>query len=106
MNIEQHKAWVIEFYRNRDWLQLSSDRRLNFLTEEVGELSQAIRQFEYGRDHPGDKVVSKQTEKDHIVEELADVMDEVLIFCDKYDISVQDLLDYSEAKLAKRFKTE
>ncbi|MBM7616853.1 NTP pyrophosphatase (non-canonical NTP hydrolase) [Weissella uvarum] len=101
--INEHQQWLSNFYKSRGWLQLSSSRRLNFLTEEVGELSQAIRKYEFGRDHPGEGPVSKQDERDNLVEELADVLDEVLIFCEKYDITVEELVNYSENKIKNRF---
>ncbi len=53
MNLKQHQEWLVDFYKRRDWYQYSSFIRLNFLTEEVGELSRAIRAIEIGRDHPG-----------------------------------------------------
>ncbi|RRG17664.1 hypothetical protein D3P96_06845 [Weissella viridescens] len=106
MDLDTHKQWLTHFYAERGWLQLSSSRRLNFLTEEVGELSQAIRRFEIGRDHPGEKPQTVSEEKAHIVEELADVLDEVLIFCDKFGIEPDELLQYSEDKLKGRFKSE
>lgn len=105
MNLDEHKQWLADFYAERGWLQLSSSRRLNFLTEEVGELSQAIRRFEFGRDHPGERTQSVKEEKENIVEELADVLDEVFIFCEKFGISPSELMQYSEDKLNGRFKS-
>ncbi|MBU7456419.1 MazG nucleotide pyrophosphohydrolase domain-containing protein [Leuconostoc fallax] len=106
MEISQHKTWITDFYQKRGWLQLSSSRRLNFLVEEVGELSQAIRKYEIGRDHPGDEVTTTQQDHDHIIEELADVLDEVLILCEKYNIDMDELTKHSETKLVNRFVTD
>ncbi len=90
------------FIKRRDWYQYSSFIRLNFLTEEVGELSRAIRAIEIGRDHPGEHETAAEREY-NLHEELADVMDQVLILCDKYDVDPDSLMAFSEKKLKKRF---
>lgn len=54
MIIDEHRQWLINFYKQRDWYQYSPFIRLNFLMEEVGELAQTVRSIELGRDHPGE----------------------------------------------------
>lgn len=102
MNLKQHQEWLVDFYKKRDWYKYSSFIRLNFLTEEVGELSRAIRAIEIGRDHPGEHETQGEREY-NLHEELADVMDQVLILCDKYDVDPDSLMAFSEKKLRKRF---
>ncbi|PAK84663.1 MazG nucleotide pyrophosphohydrolase domain-containing protein [Lentilactobacillus parakefiri] len=102
MTLKQHEDWLVDFYKRRDWYKYSSFIRLNFLTEEVGELSRAIQAIEIGRDHPGEHE-TKDERKDNLHEELADVMDQVLILCDKYQVDPDSLMAFSEAKLKKRF---
>lgn len=48
MTLSEHQHWLTDFYKQRNWYQLSPFIRLNFLTEEVGEVSQAIRAVEIG----------------------------------------------------------
>ncbi|EHO50034.1 MazG nucleotide pyrophosphohydrolase domain protein [Lentilactobacillus kisonensis F0435] len=72
------------------------------MTEEVGELFRAIRAIEIGRDHPGESTSTKDRNY-NLHEELADVMDQVLILCDKYDVDPDSLMAFSEEKLKKRF---
>ena len=103
MNISEHQAWLTDFYKERDWYKLSPFIRLNFVTEEVGEVSQAIRDMEIGRDHPGEAKHTLEYCQNHLHEELGDALDQVLILASKYDIDAQDLLDASERKLKKRF---
>ncbi len=43
MDITDYQKWVSEFYKKRNWYQYNSFIRSNFLSEEVGELAQAIR---------------------------------------------------------------
>jgi hypothetical protein len=70
MTLSEHQHWLTDFYKQRNWYQLSPFIRLNFLTEEVGEVSQAIRAVEIGRDHPGEIEQSPAAQRDHLHEEL------------------------------------
>lgn len=106
MNLKTHQSWLVAFYKRRDWYQYSPFIRLNFLTEEVGELSRAVRAIEIGRDHPGETKQSQKDLKDNLVEELADVLDQVLIMANKFDIDPEILLEYSQDKLTKRFNKQ
>lgn len=103
LNLKTHQSWLIDFYKRRNWYQYSPFIRLNFLTEEVGELSRAIRAIKIGRDHPGESEPSQKDLKDNLVEELADVLDQVLIMADKFGVEPETLLEYSQDKLTKRF---
>ncbi|ETY72842.1 MazG nucleotide pyrophosphohydrolase domain-containing protein [Lactiplantibacillus fabifermentans] len=106
MDLKTHQQWLVEFYQQRNWYQYSPFIRLNFLTEEVGELSRAVRAIELGRDHPGEAVPDDAALRANLVEELADTLDQVLIMSEKFDVDPQALLTASEAKLKARFKTE
>lgn len=105
-HLETHQAWLTQFYTQRDWYQYSPLIRLNFLSEEVGELSRAIRTIELGRDHPGEAVQSTDAKYDNLKEELADCFDQLLIICSKYQIKPSELSQYSEHKLTERFKNK
>lgn len=50
MNLQSYQKWLCNFYRSRKWYQYDPFIRLNFLTEEVGELAQAVRAYEIGRE--------------------------------------------------------
>ncbi|MFT8866187.1 MAG: MazG-like family protein [Lacticaseibacillus paracasei] len=106
MNLKDHHQWLIDFYERRHWYQYSPFIRLNFLTEETGELSRAIRAIEIGRDHPGEERPDQSALRENLTEELADVLDQVLIISAKFDINPETLLLYSEHKLQGRFKDE
>lgn len=103
MNLTSHQQWLADFYKRRHWYQYSPFIRINFLTEEVGELSRAVRALEIGRDHPGDPQTSQKAKYANLTEELADVLDQVLILCDKYQIDPTTLLSASRTKLQHRF---
>lgn len=106
MDLKTHQAWLVKFYQQRQWYQYSPAIRLNFLTEEVGELSRAIRAIEIGRDHPGEAIPDAAALSANLTEELADVLDQVLIMSNKFDIEPQQLLQASETKLQSRFKSD
>lgn len=46
MDIVAFQRWVEEFYEKRSWSQYNAFIRLNFLTEEVGEVSRVVRAIE------------------------------------------------------------
>ncbi|KRM69930.1 hypothetical protein FD06_GL000096 [Apilactobacillus ozensis DSM 23829 = JCM 17196] len=101
--INEHQAWLKDFYNSKEWYELSPFIRMNFISEEIGELARAVRALEIGRDHPGEKKKSHSQWDDNLHEELADLLDQVLILASKYGISGEELLKYSENKLHKRF---
>ncbi|KRM97071.1 pyrophosphatase [Liquorilactobacillus aquaticus DSM 21051] len=106
MELKDHQEWLVAFYKKRDWYKFSPEIRMNFLTEEVGELARAIRTFEIGRDHPGEKKKTQEEMFDNLKEELADVIDQALVLCAKYDLEPSKILHFSENKLIKRFKDQ
>lgn len=105
VDITQYQQWVIDFYKTRNWYQYEPFIRIGFLTEEVGEVSRAVRSIEIGRDRPDEAKLDQAQLKANLVEELGDVMDNILILADKYDISVEDILRLHQAKLIARFES-
>ncbi|CCV63905.1 Nucleotide pyrophosphohydrolase [Alteracholeplasma palmae J233] len=102
VDIKAYQNKIIEFYKKRNWYQLDPFIRINFLTEEVGEVSRAVRTIEIGRDRPDEKVPLNMHE--NLVEELGDVLDNLLIIADKYQISLEDIMESHLSKLEKRYK--
>ncbi|WP_429971041.1 MazG nucleotide pyrophosphohydrolase domain-containing protein [Fructilactobacillus sp. Tb1] len=102
-SMTEHRDWIVNFYKNRNWYRFSPLIRLNFLSEEVGELNRAIRTIELGRDHPGESKKTEAEKQYNLREELADCMDQILVIAEKYGISPDDLIKQSETKLKKRF---
>ncbi|SEQ25411.1 MazG nucleotide pyrophosphohydrolase domain-containing protein [Ignavigranum ruoffiae] len=73
------------------------------MTEEVGELAQAIRKYEIGRDRPDEEVPSQVENLADIKEKLGDVLDNIFILADKYQISLEEIMVAHKNKLEKRF---
>lgn len=82
---------------------MSSFIRANFLSEETGEVARAVRSIEIGRDRPDEKVSTKEENILQLKEELGDVLDNIFILADKYDIHLDDILTSHQEKLQKRF---
>ncbi|PIE78215.1 MAG: hypothetical protein CSA15_08950 [Candidatus Delongbacteria bacterium] len=103
MILSKYQAWVKKFYKNRDWYKYNTFIRLNFLMEEVGELSQAIRKYEIGRDRPDEKETDSKENLMAIKEELGDVLDNIMILADKYDFDLNDIIEEHIDKFEKRY---
>lgn len=106
MLINDHQRWLRDFYRSKHWYELSPEWRMNFITEEEGELARAVRAIEIGRSHPGEKTATTAEKEYNLREEMADIIDQVLILADKYGVSGEELLQFSEDKLKKRWHLE
>ncbi|MEY8350143.1 MazG-like family protein [Bacillus cereus] len=104
MNIAEFQRWVEEFYEKRSWSQYNSFIRLNFLTEEVGEVSRVVRAIEIGRDRPDEQTKQAEELKMELKEELGDVLANLIILSQKYDLDLQDIMEAHVEKLSKRFQ--
>lgn len=104
MNIFDYQKWITDFYKERGWYDLNPFIRVNFLTEEVGEVSKAIRTIEIGRDRPDEKDLPKEHQLENLKEELGDVLDNLFILADKYDIDLTDIMSSHKEKLTKRYQ--
>ena len=104
MNIAEFQRWVEEFYEKRSWSQYNSFIRLNFLTEEVGEVSRVVRAIEIGRDRPDEQTKQVEELKMELKEELGDVLANLIILSQKYDLDLQDIMNAHVEKLSKRFQ--
>lgn len=104
MNIFEYQKWITEFYKNRGWYDLNAFIRVNFLTEEVGEVSKAIRTIEIGRDRPDEVTLSKEIQIENLKEELGNVLDNLFILADKYAIDLTEIMLSHKDKLIKRYQ--
>ncbi|EOP77343.1 MULTISPECIES: MazG nucleotide pyrophosphohydrolase domain-containing protein [Bacillus] len=106
MNIAEFQRWVEEFYEKRSWSQYNSFIRLNFLTEEVGEVSRVVRAIEIGRDRSDEQVKQVEELKIELKEELGDVLANLIILSQKYDLDLQDIMEAHVEKLSNRFENK
>ncbi|WP_242271274.1 MazG-like family protein [Bacillus cereus group sp. BfR-BA-01310] len=104
MDIVAFQRWVEEFYEKRSWSQYNSFIRLNFLTEEVGEVSRVVRAIEIGRDRPDEQTKGQEELRLELKEELGDVLANLIILSQKYDLDLQDIMEAHVTKLSERFE--
>ncbi|MGT2958992.1 hypothetical protein A9Q68_09130 [Streptococcus bovimastitidis] len=102
--MKAYQKWVSDFYQKRNWYQYHSFIRANFLCEEVGELAQAIRKYEIRRDRPDEIEKSMAENLEDIKEELGDVLDNIFIIADQYQISLEEIIEAHKNKLERRFE--
>lgn len=104
MTLQTYQQWLVEYYKIRHWYDYNPFIRLNFLTEEVGELAQAVRAYEIGRDRADEPPLSQHVRLAHIQEELGDVLNNVLILADKYQLDLAGIMQENQQKLIQRLE--
>lgn len=92
-----------QFYQKRGWYDLNPFIRVNFLAEETGEVARAVRAIEIGRDRPDEIKKTEEELREELKEELGDVLDNVFILANKYNIQLEDILSSHQEKLVLRF---
>ncbi|MCQ2010807.1 MAG: MazG-like family protein [Sporolactobacillus sp.] len=106
MNLKEVQDWEKKFYEGRGWKDLPPYIRVGFLIEEIGEVSQAVRAYEIGRDHPNERSMTKEEIKQNLSEELGDVLSNVAILADLYHLSLEDIVMAHRNKLTKRYQEQ
>lgn len=106
MNINEFQQWVKEYYQQRNWSDLDIFVRIGFLAEETGEVARAIRALEIGRDRPDEMEGSYQENKSDLTEELGDVLGNLIVIANRYDISFEDILIAHKQKLVARYSSK
>lgn len=104
MEVNQFQSWVKDFYESRGWSELDIFIRIGFLAEETGEVARAIRALEIGRDRPDETIESFDNQKQELVEELGDVLGNLIIIANKYDIKLKEVFESHQQKLQNRYK--
>lgn len=102
--MKEIQEWIIDFYKQRGWTYPASIR-LNFLVEELGELSKAIRTLEIGRDgHPEDQSKDESTIREEIEQEIGDVLVNLMLIADIFHLDLEQAIRRHKEKLENRFK--
>lgn len=103
MEITDFQEWVKQYYRDRGWSELDIFIRIGFLAEETGEVARAVRALEIGRDRPDESRTSYEENRSQLTEELGDVLGNLIVIANKYDISLQEIFHSHKKKLAQRY---
>lgn len=102
MYIQEFQAFIDQYYQDKGWANLNIFIRMGFLSEEVGEVSRAIRSIEIGRDRPDEPSLTPEEKHHQLVEELGDVMGNLIIIANKYEIPMKDIFQAHQEKLLAR----
>ncbi|MCI3195721.1 hypothetical protein GXP75_08620 [Bacillus sp. HU-1818] len=104
MQLAEAEKWMKDFYKKRGWTEYGPFIRVGFLMEEAGELARAVRAYEIGRDRPDEKQSTRAERKQELIEEMGDVIGNIAILADMYDVSLEDVIKAHQDKLTKRFE--
>ncbi|RUT44678.1 hypothetical protein EJP82_17120 [Paenibacillus anaericanus] len=104
MDVNAFQKWVKDYYEERGWSELDIFIRIGFLAEETGEVARAIRALEIGRDRPDEIVGTYAENKQELIEELGDVLGNVIVIANKYDVSLEEIFKSHQEKLHDRYK--
>lgn len=103
MELDYYQKWISDFYKKRGWYSFNPFIRVGFLSEETGEVARAVRALEIGRDRPDERTKPQEELIQDLTEELGDVLDNIFILADKYDIQFETILSAHKQKLEERF---
>ncbi|MEY9869148.1 NTP pyrophosphatase (non-canonical NTP hydrolase) [Peribacillus sp. B2I2] len=103
MNVTEFQQWVKDYYEARGWSDLDIFIRIGFLAEETGEVARAIRSLEIGRDRPDEVIGSFEENKQELIEELGDVLGNLIVIANKYDIPLEEVFNAHKKKLSERY---
>ncbi|MFD1206800.1 MULTISPECIES: MazG-like family protein [Sporosarcina] len=106
MDVTEFQKWVHDYYENRGWSDLDIFIRIGFLAEETGEVARAIRALEIGRDRPDEVTDSFMNNRKALIEELGDVLGNVIVIANQYNISLEEVFNSHKEKLSKRYSNE
>ena len=104
MNAKEFQKWIDHYYQKRGWSDLDIFIRIGFLAEETGEVARAIRALEIGRDRPDEEAGSYDQCRQELTEELGDVLGNVAVIANKYNINLEDILSEHKNKLSRRYE--
>ncbi len=103
MNVTEFQQWVKDYYESRGWSELDIFIRIGFLAEETGEVARAIRALEIGRDRPDEIRGSYEENKQELTEELGDVLGNLIVIANKYNIPLEEVFRSHKKKLSDRY---
>jgi NTP pyrophosphatase (non-canonical NTP hydrolase) len=103
MNVTEFQKWVKDYYDSRGWSDLDIFIRIGFLAEETGEVARAIRALEIGRDRPDEVIGTYNENKQELTEELGDVLGNIIVIANKYNIPLEEVFESHKKKLSQRY---
>lgn len=106
MDASTFQNWIDNYYKQRGWADLDIFVRIGFLSEETGEVARAIRALEIGRDRPDEIKSSIAKDRENLAEELGDVLGNVAMIANTYQLNMEDIFSQHKQKLTERYRDE
>jgi len=106
MEAKEFQQWVENFYQKRGWTDYGPFIRMGFLMEEAGEVARVVRSLEIGRDRPDETDKRAEELKRELTEELGDVLGNLIILANLYNIGMEEIMEAHVGKLKQRFQQE
>ena len=103
MEAKEFQKWIAEYYQTRGWTDLDIFVRVGFLSEETGEVARAIRALEIGRGRPDEQAGAFIENKRDLIEELGDVLGNIAVIANKYDIDLEEVFLEHKYNLSNRY---
>ncbi|CAM4207924.1 MazG nucleotide pyrophosphohydrolase domain-containing protein [Erysipelothrix aquatica] len=101
MNVELFQQWVDTYYKKRGWSDLDIFIRVTFLFEEAGEVARSVRAIELGRE---DHDIVDTDLKAELASEIGDVLGNLMVIANHYDLSFEDIFKMHVDKLDARYE--
>ncbi|MFS0603521.1 MazG nucleotide pyrophosphohydrolase domain-containing protein [Peribacillus frigoritolerans] len=103
MDVTEFQQWVKDYYEARGWSELDIFIRIGFLAEEIGEVARTIRFLEIGRDRPDEVIGSFEENIKELTEELGDVLGNLIVIANKYNLPLEEVFNGHKKKLSERY---
>src|SRR5699024_5341450 len=104
MEAKEFQKWIAEYYQSRGWTDLDIFVRIGFLSEETGEVTRAIRSIEIGRDRSDEHTALLAERKRNLTEELGDLLGNIVVMTNKYNIYLEEIFLEHKRKLSERYQ--
>src|SRR5699024_3391309 len=104
MEAKEFQKWIAEYYKSRCSYDLDNFVRSGFLSEETREVARAIRCLEIGRDRPDEHTASLAESKRNLTEDLDDVLGNLVVIANKYNIDLEEIFLEHKRKLSERYQ--
>lgn len=105
MDIQEYQRFISAFYKNVTGINMIRLFVPTFNRRSRRSLS-GHSTIEIGRDRPDETVLADEENLENLTEELGDVLDNLFILADKYDISLEMIMQKHRTKLMERYPEE
>lgn len=103
METKQMEQTVLNMCKQFGW-KLNPNSDLNKLTEELGEVCREVRRIEEGRERPDEVEPEREVIKEHIAEEMGDMLFPMIKVLSYYGLTLEDAFNAHVRKMENRYQ--